>query len=37
VAPGASGPEQCGHAGAFDIDAGICAAYHIGLFWHLGA
>jgi poly(hydroxyalkanoate) depolymerase family esterase len=37
VAPTASGPEQCGHAGAFDIDVGICAAYHIGLFWHLGA
>jgi poly(hydroxyalkanoate) depolymerase family esterase len=27
--------EQCGHAGTFDLDKGICAAYHIGQFWGL--
>jgi poly(hydroxyalkanoate) depolymerase family esterase len=32
VAPGA---EHCGHAGTWDLDKGICAAYHLGLFWHL--
>jgi poly(hydroxyalkanoate) depolymerase family esterase len=33
VAPTAEG---CGHAGSFDLDKGICAAYHLGLFWALG-
>jgi poly(3-hydroxybutyrate) depolymerase len=32
VAPSA---EQCGHAGTYDLDRGICAAYHLGLFWGL--
>ncbi|MGC9667841.1 alpha/beta hydrolase family esterase [Planosporangium sp. 12N6] len=33
VAPAA---EQCGHAGTYSLDKGVCAAYHIGLFWGLG-
>jgi poly(hydroxyalkanoate) depolymerase family esterase len=32
IAPGA---ENCGHPGAYDLDKGICAAYHLGLLWGL--
>jgi poly(hydroxyalkanoate) depolymerase family esterase len=32
VAPAA---EQCGHPGAYSLDVGLCAAYHLGLFWGL--
>jgi poly(3-hydroxybutyrate) depolymerase len=32
VAPTA---EACGHTGTYALDRGICAAYHIGLFWGL--
>jgi poly(hydroxyalkanoate) depolymerase family esterase len=35
--PVAPGSEQCGHAGTYDLDRGVCAAYHMGLFWGLGA
>ncbi|CAM5365066.1 MULTISPECIES: extracellular catalytic domain type 1 short-chain-length polyhydroxyalkanoate depolymerase [Streptomyces] len=34
VDPG-TGAEQCGTAGAYILDADICAAYHIGRFWGL--
>ncbi len=33
IAPGTA--EQCGHTGTYDLDKGICAAYHLGLFWGL--
>jgi poly(hydroxyalkanoate) depolymerase family esterase len=29
--------EGCGHTGTYAFDRGICAAYHIGLFWGLHA
>jgi poly(hydroxyalkanoate) depolymerase family esterase len=32
VAPSA---EQCGHTGTYSHDVGVCAAYHMGLFWGL--
>ncbi|MFD7223826.1 PHB depolymerase family esterase [Streptomyces sp. NPDC059892] len=34
VDPG-TGPEQCGTAGAYILDVGLCASYRIGLFWDL--
>ncbi|WP_219339665.1 extracellular catalytic domain type 1 short-chain-length polyhydroxyalkanoate depolymerase [Luteimonas salinisoli] len=34
VDPG-SGESQCGTAGAYILDAGICASYYIGHFWGL--
>jgi poly(hydroxyalkanoate) depolymerase family esterase len=37
VGPNAPADRRCGQAGAFSIDVGICAAYHIGVFWHLNA
>ena len=30
------GPEQCGRAGAFILDAGICSSLQIARFWGLG-
>ncbi|MGH8574878.1 MAG: hypothetical protein ACREX8_20275, partial [Gammaproteobacteria bacterium] len=35
VDPG-PGPEQCGRAGAFILDAGICSSLQIARFWGLG-
>ena len=35
VDPG-PGPEQCGRAGAFILDAGICSSLRIARFWGLG-
>ncbi|MGW2514246.1 extracellular catalytic domain type 1 short-chain-length polyhydroxyalkanoate depolymerase [Streptomyces scopuliridis] len=34
VDPG-TGAEQCGTAGAYILDVGLCASYRIGLFWDL--
>lgn len=34
VDPG-TGPEQCGTAGAYILDVGLCASYRIGRFWGL--
>ncbi|MEU8351119.1 PHB depolymerase family esterase [Streptomyces sp. NPDC048845] len=35
VDPG-TGPEQCGTAGAYSLDAGLCAAHRLGTLWGLG-
>jgi len=34
IDPG-TGPERCGTVAPYVLDAGICAAYHIGRFWGL--
>ncbi|MFD7285282.1 PHB depolymerase family esterase [Streptomyces sp. NPDC059863] len=36
VDPG-TGAEQCGTAGAYILDVGLCASYRIGLFWDLAS